>query len=173
MPIIPPPRLSEEGIRKHPAGLSGVTPDALRAWLVERGEKPFRARQILDAVWHAEAASTAAVTTLPPALRSALDEAFRWDTMGSTELTVADGGRTEKALHHLADDTTIESVLMHFPAGPGHRERHTLCISSEAGCAVGCPFCATGELGFSRDLLTAEILDQVRWASRHLAADGL
>jgi 23S rRNA (adenine2503-C2)-methyltransferase len=172
MPIIPPPRLSEEGIRQHPPGLSGVTPEALRTWLVERGEQPFRARQILDAVWRSGATSTAEVTTLPPALRAALDAAFRWDTLGPTELSIADGGRTEKGLHHLADDQAIESVLMHFPGGPGRRERHTLCISSEVGCAVGCPFCATGELGFGRDLQTAEILDQVRAAARRLAADG-
>ena len=53
---------------------------------------------------------------------------------------------------------------MHYPARPGSRERHTLCISSQAGCAVGCPFCATGELGFGRDLEVAEIVDQVRFA---------
>jgi len=63
-------------------------------------------------------------------------------------------------------------VLMHYPAPSGQRERHTLCISSQAGCAVGCPFCATGELGFGRDLETAEILDQVRLAARTLALDG-
>ena len=60
---------------------------------------------------------------------------------------------------------------MHYPARRGARERHTLCISSQAGCAVGCPFCATGELGFGRDLQTAEIVDQVRHASRRLIAD--
>jgi 23S rRNA (adenine2503-C2)-methyltransferase len=61
---------------------------------------------------------------------------------------------------------------MRYPATADRRERHTLCISSQAGCAVGCPFCATGELGFARDLETAEIVDQVRWAARRLAADG-
>src|SRR5437773_9006403 len=61
---------------------------------------------------------------------------------------------------------------MHYPARAGQRERSTLCISSQAGCAVGCPFCATGELGFGRDLETAEIVDQVRGAARRLAADG-
>ena len=61
---------------------------------------------------------------------------------------------------------------MHYPARGGSRERHTLCISSQAGCAVGCPFCATGELGFTRDLETAEIVDQVRHAARRLAANG-
>ena len=61
---------------------------------------------------------------------------------------------------------------MHYPARTGQRERHTLCISSQGGCAVGCPFCATGELGFGRDLETAEIVDQVRHAARRLNADG-
>ncbi|MBI3750265.1 MAG: 23S rRNA (adenine(2503)-C(2))-methyltransferase RlmN [Chloroflexi bacterium] len=173
MSIVPPPRLSEEGIRQFTPGLSGLTLDALAAWLAEHGQPAYRARQVLDAVWRANPATLDEVTTLPRPLRVALAESFRWDTAGATEVAIADGGRTEKALHRLADGATIESVLMHFPAGPGRRERHTLCISSEAGCAVGCPFCATGELGFSRDLLTAEIVDQVRWASRHLATDGL
>ncbi|HET9681710.1 MAG TPA: 23S rRNA (adenine(2503)-C(2))-methyltransferase RlmN, partial [Candidatus Limnocylindrales bacterium] len=171
MPVVPP-RLSEEGIRHHPPGLSGLAPTELTSWLAERGEAPFRARQVLDAVWRSDAEGAADVSTLPAGLRAALDEAFRFDTMGETSLALADGGRTEKALHRLADGATIESVLMHFPGGSGRRERHTLCISSEAGCAVGCPFCATGELGFGRDLLTAEILDQVRHASRRLARDG-
>jgi 23S rRNA (adenine2503-C2)-methyltransferase len=61
---------------------------------------------------------------------------------------------------------------MRYPARGANRERHTLCISSQAGCAVGCPFCATGELGFARDLETAEILDQVRAAARRLAGEG-
>ena len=61
---------------------------------------------------------------------------------------------------------------MHYPARGASRERHTLCISSQAGCAVGCPFCATGELGFGRDLEAAEIVDQARHAQRRLAADG-
>ncbi len=172
MPIVPPPRVSEDGVRRFPPGLSGLTVDQLAAWLAERGEAPFRVRQVLDATWRSDAERAADVTTLPGSLREALGEAFRWDTVGPTDVTVSDGGRTEKALHHLADGATIESVLMHFPGRPGHRERHTLCISSEAGCAVGCPFCATGELGFQRDLLTAEILDQVRAASRRLARDG-
>jgi 23S rRNA (adenine2503-C2)-methyltransferase len=61
---------------------------------------------------------------------------------------------------------------MHYPARGARRERNTLCISSQAGCAVGCPFCATGELGFERDLDVAEIVDQVRHARRRLAAGG-
>ncbi len=154
-------------------GLSGLSPDDLRAWLDARGEPAYRARQIADAVWPGGGvADPAAIATLPGPLRDALAEAFRFDTVADTEIRHADGGETEKALHRLDDGALVESVLMHYPARPGSRERHTLCISSQAGCAVGCPFCATGELGFTRDLETAEIVDQVRQAARRLANDG-
>ena len=112
------------------------------------------------------------IATLPARLRTELAAEFRFDTLAETDLRVADGGLTEKALHRLGDGALIESVLMHYPARPGARERHTLCISSQAGCAVGCPFCATGELGFGRDLQTAEIVDQVLAAARRLTVDG-
>jgi 23S rRNA (adenine2503-C2)-methyltransferase len=153
-------------------GLSGLAPADLEAWLAERGEPAFRARQIADAVWGGSVDSIDAVVPLPAALRRALNEAFRFDTVMETELRTTDGALTEKALHRLGDGALIESVLMHYPARAGSRERHTLCISSQAGCAVGCPFCATGELGFGRDLQTAEILDQVRGASRRLQGEG-
>ena len=112
------------------------------------------------------------VTTLARPLRAALAERIRFDTVAATTLTPADDGTTEKALHRLSDGRLVESVLMHYPAGAGRRERNTLCISSQAGCAVGCPFCATGELGFERDLEVAEIVDQARHARRRLAAAG-
>ena len=150
-------------------GLSGLDRPALEAWLTARGEPAFRARQIHDALWSGTAAGPSEVTTLPRPLAAALDEAFRWSTVIDDEIILADGGQTEKALHRLSDGTTVESVLMHYPARAGRRARHTLCISSQAGCAVGCPFCATGELGFERDLESAEILDQVRSAVARLA----
>ena len=153
-------------------GISGVGPEALQAWLEQRGEPTFRLRQIQDAVWRSGSDSAAGIGTLPASLRLALDDAFRFDTLASNDRVVTDGGSTEKVLHRLDDGIAIESVLIHYPARAGQRERHTLCISSQAGCAVGCPFCATGELGFGRDLETAEILDQVRLAARTLAADG-
>jgi len=152
-------------------GLSGLGPDELVAWLAERGEPAFRARQVADAVWSGSVAAIEGIATLPAGLRAALDASFRFDTVGDTELSEADGGLTQKALHRLADGALIESVLMHYPARRDSRERHTLCISSQAGCAVGCPFCATGELGFGRDLDVAEIVDQVRSAARRLAVD--
>jgi 23S rRNA (adenine2503-C2)-methyltransferase len=155
-------------------GLSGLAPAALLAWCAKRGQPSFRARQVSAALWAGGAASGASIQTLPAAFRAELDAAFSLDTLGETEIRVGDGGSTEKGLHRLADGALIESVLMHYPArrsaAGAQRERNTVCISSQAGCAVGCPFCATGELGFTRDLSTAEIVDQVRSAARRVAS---
>jgi 23S rRNA (adenine2503-C2)-methyltransferase len=173
--IEPPPIRPDADPRP---GLSGLPDGALEAWLVAQRQPAYRARQIRDAVWGGQAVGVAEMKNLPAALRSALEGAFRADTIVDDEMTVADGGLTEKTLHRLSDGALVESVVMHYAARGGHagipgsRERHTVCISSQAGCAVGCPFCATGELGFVRDLETAEILDQVRHAARRLASDG-
>ena len=155
-----------------PPGLSGLDPAELESWFVEHGQPRYRARQVADALWRGTATSAEEVRTLPADLREALGRHFSWDTLADTEVRVTDGGETEKALHRLADGALVESVLMRYPAREGRRERNTLCISSQAGCAVGCPFCATGELGFERDLSTAEIVDQVRHAARRLAHEG-
>jgi 23S rRNA (adenine2503-C2)-methyltransferase len=149
-----------------------VSPEELEQWFREHGEPAYRARQVADVIWRGAFTQASAIRTLPEGLRADLDAAFRLDTVADTEIRLADAGLTEKALHRLADGALVESVLMHYPARGSQRERHTLCTSSQAGCAVGCPFCATGELGFTRDLETAEIVDQVRHAARRLAADG-
>jgi 23S rRNA (adenine2503-C2)-methyltransferase len=149
-----------------------MTPEAMVAWFGERGHPAYRARQLADHVWSARAASLGDIHTLPAATRAELDHAFRLDTLVDTTVREADGGLTEKALHRLDDGGTIESVLMRYPARGPRRERATVCISSQAGCAVGCPFCATGELGFGRDLDAAEIVDQARFWRRRLAAAG-
>ncbi len=160
-------------------GLSGLPAGELEEWLKTHGQQGYRAKQVRDAIWRANAISFDEMRTLPAGLRAELERDFRADTIVADEVDVSDGGLTEKALHRLSDESAVESVLMHYPARKGRpgagveasRERHTVCISSQAGCAVGCPFCATGELGFTRNLETAEILDQVRHAARRLAAD--
>jgi 23S rRNA (adenine2503-C2)-methyltransferase len=163
-------------------GLSGLADGRLEAWLAGHGQPAFRTKQVRDAVWGGNAQSVDEMLTLPAALRAELDGSFRVDTIVDNRVSIADGGLTEKTLHQLSDGSLVESVLMHYPPQPGsgfgpgarpaRRERHTLCISSQAGCAVGCPFCATGELGFGRDLETSEMLDQVRQAARRLAASA-
>jgi 23S rRNA (adenine2503-C2)-methyltransferase len=153
-------------------GISGAVPQELLSWFAERGEAAFRARQLADHVWSGRAASFDDVHTLPGALRDGLAEAYRFDTLVRSERRSADAGLTDKALHTLDDGRAIESVLMRYPARGSRRERATLCISSQAGCAVGCPFCATGELGLWRDLTPAEIIDQARYWRQQLASEG-
>jgi 23S rRNA (adenine2503-C2)-methyltransferase len=160
----------ERAVHDPRPGLSAVPSGELLAWLAERGQPAYRARQIEQAVWSGPATGASDLTTLPRELAGAIDAAFRWSAVEDEAVVTSDGGQTEKVLHRLSDGLTVESVLMRYPARAGRKARHTLCISSQAGCAVGCPFCATGELGFERDLETAEILDQVRSAKARLAA---
>ncbi|MGO9179599.1 MAG: 23S rRNA (adenine(2503)-C(2))-methyltransferase RlmN [Candidatus Limnocylindrales bacterium] len=164
-------RVPDQGADARP-GLSGIPPAELAAWVESSGEAAYRARQVGDFLWRRHAVDVSEMRTLPAALRAALGEAFSVSKLVETLVRPADGGLTEKALHRLADGCLIESVLMRYPSRPGRRERATVCISSQAGCAVGCPFCASGELGFERDLDTAEIVDQVRFWARRLAAAG-
>jgi 23S rRNA (adenine2503-C2)-methyltransferase len=149
-------------------GIGGLTPEEVAALIAALGEPPFRARQVADAAWRSASAGWDEVTTLAIPFRAALADRVRFDTLAPTSVRLADDGTTEKALHRLSDGGLVESVLMHYPAGAARRERNTLCISSQVGCAVGCPFCATGELGFDRDLEIAEIVDQARHAQRRL-----
>jgi 23S rRNA (adenine2503-C2)-methyltransferase len=162
-----------EGQRDKRRGLSGVAGDELAAWLAAHGERPYRQQQIEEHLWRRGVPAFAEVQTLPAGLRAALDADFRATTLTATSVTPADQGLTDKALHTLDDRRLVESVLMRYPARGRRRERATVCISSQAGCAVGCPFCATGELGFERNLDISEIVDQVRfWGARLLPEGG-
>jgi 23S rRNA (adenine2503-C2)-methyltransferase len=160
------------GARDPRLGLSGMAVEEIVSWLAARGQPAYRAQQLADHVWSGCAVSFDEAHTLPTEMRQMLSESFRLDTLVETTVRPADQGLTEKALHRLDDGRAVESVLMRYPARGPRRERATVCISSQAGCAVGCPFCATGELGFWRDLTTAEIVDQVRFWGRRLAVEG-
>jgi len=140
--------------------ISEVDPDLLAAWLAARGEPAYRARQILAGAHRPAITGFGDLTDLPAALRAALESSFRFSTIGASHALVADDGLTAKAVHQLADGQRIESVLMRYPRRQGG-QRTTICISSQAGCAVGCPFCATGQAGFARQLGAGEIVDQV------------
>ncbi len=128
---------------------------ALTDWLVERDEPAYRVQQILPRLWQRPVASWDAATDLPAPLRRALADAFPLRRLTlSARQTSRDG--TEKYLWDLGDGEAIESVLI--PEG----KRRTLCISSQVGCALGCVFCATGRMGFRRNLTAGEIAGQVR-----------
>jgi len=146
--------------------ISELALDRLTEWFTARGEPAYRARQVAAGVAAGRAAGFDDLTDVPRALRAALASAFRFSSIGETQVLTTDGALTEKALHQLADGQRIESVLMRYPARRAAPPRTTICISSQAGCAVGCPFCATGQGGFGRHLTTAEIVDQVLWWKR-------
>ncbi len=141
------------------ADLLALTPQqartALASWLAAAGEPGFRVRQVLPRLWTRPVTRWSEATELPASLRAAL--AVRWP-LTRLELAVRQVSRdgTEKYLWRLADGEAIESVLI--PEG----RRRTLCISSQVGCALGCVFCATGRMGFRRQLSPAEIAGQVR-----------
>ena len=141
--------------------ISEIDPATLAAWLQARGEPAYRLEQVLAGAHRADVASFADLSDLPKALRSALADAFRFSTIVDSHVIGADGGMTAKAVHELGDGQRIESVLMRYAARGASSERTTICISSQAGCAVACPFCATGQAGFGRQLTAGEIVDQV------------
>ncbi|MEO6578548.1 MAG: 23S rRNA (adenine(2503)-C(2))-methyltransferase RlmN, partial [Candidatus Limnocylindria bacterium] len=133
----------------------------LAAWLEARGEPPYRTAQVLSGIHRPDVSSFGDLTDLPAGLRDALSGSFRFSAINDSHVMRADGGLTAKAVHELADGQRIESVLMRYPAHGAMSERTTVCISSQAGCAVNCPFCATGQAGFGRQLTPGEIVDQV------------
>jgi 23S rRNA (adenine2503-C2)-methyltransferase len=129
--------------------------ERLSAWVAERGLPGYRVGQMLRRLWQAPVAAWADATELPAALRAELDSAFPLARLSAeVEQTSADG--TRKFLWRLSDGEAIESVLI--PSGG----RRTLCISSQAGCALKCSFCATGRMGYRRNLSVFEIAGQVR-----------
>lgn len=127
----------------------------LAAWLAARGEPAYRVRQILPRLWQRPVAAWSDTTDLPAPLRAALEAEFPIPRLTLAAHQVSSDG-TQKFLWRLADGEAIESVLI--PEG----KRRTVCISSQVGCALGCVFCATGRMGWRRNLTAAEIACQVR-----------
>jgi 23S rRNA (adenine2503-C2)-methyltransferase len=141
--------------------ISEVSHTKLAAWLTARGEPAYRADQVLGGAHRPEVSGFGEMSDVPAALRVELARAFRFSTVEASHVLQADGGLTAKAVHQLPDGQRVESVLMRYAGRGGAVARTTICISSQAGCAVGCPFCATGQAGFARQLSPGEIVDQV------------
>jgi len=136
--------------------------DDLGALLVD--EPAYR----VDQVWHGlyrDLLPIEEMTTLPKGLRAQLAEALPL-ALGLDVESVADRGTTVKWLWSLAGGAAVETVLMHYP------RRTTVCVSSQAGCAMACGFCATGQAGFERNLTTGEIVEQVVRAGRTARGSG-
>jgi 23S rRNA (adenine2503-C2)-methyltransferase len=142
-----------------PATLLDLAPiaagDRLRAWVVERGLPAYRVGQMYRRLWAAPVASWADATELPLDLRRGLDTELPLPRLAADTVQQSSDG-TRKYLWRLADGEAIESVLI--PSGA----RRTLCVSSQGGCALGCIFCATGRMGFRRNLSAFEIAGQIR-----------
>ncbi len=128
------------------------------------GEKGFRADQLARHYFAGHASE--AMTDLPDALRGRLSDALLPPLLTTVREVDCDEGATVKTLWRAHDGTLIESVLMRY------RDRTTVCVSSQAGCGMACPFCATGQAGLTRNMSTAEIVDQVVASQRVEAARG-
>ena len=132
--------------------------DQLAERLASWGEPSFRARQVWTQLWK-RGATYEEMSDVSPALRERLTGAFPIGVELLDERT-ADRGATRKALLRLGGTHVIEAVLM------GYRDRVTVCVSSQAGCAMGCTFCATGQMGLRNNLTVGEIASQVVWGRR-------
>lgn len=133
--------------------------DLLWSW----GEPRFRVAQVWSGLYRHMAAGPDDLTDLPKGLRARLAAETVWDPLVPLATVTSRDQQTRKVLFALPDGAQIEVVLMHYT------RRHTLCISTQAGCAMGCPFCATGQGGFERNLTAGEIVAQVLFFARELA----
>ncbi len=141
--------------------------EQIEAELASWGEPRYRAKQIAEWVFRHGATDFASMTSLPPALRTRLSEAFTIAPPPVLAVRAADDGGTTKALLDLGGGDAVETVRMDYdPDGDGEPDRVTVCVSTQVGCAMACRFCATGLQGFTRNLTPAEIVTQVLHFSR-------
>jgi len=150
-----------------PASLYDLTREQLTRQLAEWGEPAFRARQIWHWLYQRLVSDIDEMTDLPRPLRARLRQAYALGRLTVAASQRSSDGWTRKWLFRLADGSTIETVLMEYDG-----LRRTACVSSQAGCAMDCPFCATGQMGFLRNLRAGEIIEQVIWVARALQAAG-
>jgi 23S rRNA (adenine2503-C2)-methyltransferase len=145
--------------------LSGMTYDDTKSLVLSLGEPEYRVKQLRNWIYHGLVFSFDEMSNLPLVFRHKLEEVSCLHSLEMKHLQTGQDG-TVKALFALADGETIESVLMSYMRG------NTVCVSTQAGCAIGCPFCATGQQGFRRNLTSGEIIDQVLYFARYLKDKG-
>jgi 23S rRNA (adenine2503-C2)-methyltransferase len=139
--------------------------DGLESFLERMGEPSYRAEQVWEWLYVHLTNSFDQMTNLPKSLRQKLAEKTALQLLEVVDTARSADGRTRKDLLRLPDGETIEAVLMRY------ERRRTACLSTQVGCAMGCPFCATGQMGFSRDLSSGEIVAQALHFARHLQAE--
>jgi 23S rRNA (adenine2503-C2)-methyltransferase len=140
---------------RPPRHLADLDPPQRRAAVVALGEPAYRARQLSAHYFGRLADDPRTMTDVPAAARGRLAEALLPPLLTVVRELACDDGATRKTLWRGHDGTLLESVLMRYP------DRVTVCVSSQAGCGMACPFCATGQAGLTRNLSTAEIVEQV------------
>jgi len=150
-----------------PKHLADMTVEERKARVVEAGLPAFRAKQLATHYFTHWTSDPAAMTDLPAAGREELVASLLPPLLTEVRRLRTDGGDTIKFLWRLFDGALVESVLMRYPG------RITLCVSSQAGCGMNCPFCATGQAGLTRNLSAAEIVEQVVAANRAIRAGDL
>ena len=148
------------GRKKPPRHLADLDAAGRKALLEEHGLPGFRAKQLSTHYFARLVDDPAEMTDLPAGQRTQLVEALLPSLMTPLRTLEADRGTTRKTLWKLFDGALVESVLMRYP------DRATVCVSSQAGCGMACPFCATGQGGLQRNMSTAEIVEQVVAAHR-------
>ena len=140
--------------------------------IVALGEAPYRARQVREWAYRRFAQSHDEMRNVPAKLRARLAEELPFPAIETVAELGSDDGLTRKRLIRLGDGKLIESVLMLYDPRSDSRGRATVCVSSQAGCAMGCVFCATGQAGFERNLTTGEILAQIIGFAREQLGGG-
>jgi 23S rRNA (adenine2503-C2)-methyltransferase len=143
------------GVGPAPRHLADLDLAGRRAAVTELGEREFRAGQLSHHYFGRLVRDPAEMTDLPASARDRLAAALLPTLLNPVRELTCDDDATHKTLWRLHDGALVESVLMGYP------DRVTACVSSQAGCGMGCPFCATGQAGLTRNLSTAEIVDQV------------
>ena len=149
--------------KKAPKHLADFAPADRKAFAKELGFQPFRASQIANHYFSHLSANPEDWTDIPAAERQAIADALIPKMTELVTTRTTDNGMTRKDLWKLHDGVLVESVLMRYT------DRVTVCISSQAGCGMNCPFCATGQAGLTRNLSAAEITDQIVAAARACA----
>jgi 23S rRNA (adenine2503-C2)-methyltransferase len=147
---------------KPPRHLADLDPAERKAAVEAMGHKGFRARQLSTHYFERLVTSAEEMSDLPKGIRGELVSTLLPQLLTPVRTLSADQGRTIKSVWRLHDGALVESVLMRYP------RRVTICISSQAGCGMNCPFCATGQEGLTRNMSTAEIVEQVAQAARAL-----
>ncbi|MGH3509862.1 MAG: 23S rRNA (adenine(2503)-C(2))-methyltransferase RlmN [Nocardioidaceae bacterium] len=151
------------GRKKPPRHLADLSAEERTALLVDLGLPGFRARQLSRHYFGRLVDDAEEMTDLPAAQRGSLVAALLPGLMTPLRTLEADRGTTRKTLWRLFDGALVESVLMRYP------DRTTICVSSQAGCGMACPFCATGQGGLQRNMSAAEIVEQVVAGARSMA----